>query len=533
MKRIICLYVFFMISILSIRADEPIDASTVLDAFKKNSLNASGTYKGNLCTIRGKVIAIEEDPVSRLPSIKMGEGDCVLLFLFVRDYKDIIAPVNAGDSVELEALCNGLRRTSGQSGKVIVFSESSMIAHSVAQKEEAPQAPAVEPEPVAEQNKAEDNDDKTDSKSKKKTSPSERKSKEKEDVPEQNIISSVITVEGKKGTGTGFVTEFDGRKAIITNNHVLFENNGVKLLSVNNTVIEPGEIYFAGDRDIAVIFLKDQSIDLTPLTIFSDMDSVKTGAPVVVYGNSMGAGVNTEIFGKVSGIGPKTIEVSAKFVPGNSGSPIILKGSDHVIGVATSAAVYKANWTNSGTRFTDVRRFGTRVDNLKKSDLQIFKDLDYKKDLILYNNMKDVCTAAYIVALSLQRGRPAPISTEEFPESQTDLLKLVKEWNQKGNSLGYSEKGNRIDSQNSSADSAMDFFKNRFQKMKTQIQKSFAEARSLRPSYSYVGGMCDEFSEFMTTVIFKELDKIDDSMKEYADTVKKKSGSNSGSSKRH
>jgi hypothetical protein len=112
-------------------------------------------------------------------------------------------------------------------------------------------------------------------------------------------------------------------------------------------------------RDIARFDIKNPPDN--PLEISTDLnDSVRIGDAVVVPGNSGGGGVATLIKGVVQGIGPDRIEVSAPFIPGNSGSPIIHVKTGKVIGIATYFTVRNEDPTKS--RAPAVRHFGYRID---------------------------------------------------------------------------------------------------------------------------------------------------------------------------
>ena len=75
----------------------------------------------------------------------------------------------------------------------------------------------------------------------------------------------------------------------------------------------------------------------------------------------MGAGAFTKLSGSVLAVGPERIEVSARFVPGNSGSPIlnnrgeVLAVASYLQQVGADSPIYE------GTRFNRVRRFGLLV----------------------------------------------------------------------------------------------------------------------------------------------------------------------------
>ena len=120
------------------------------------------------------------------------------------------------------------------------------------------------------------------------------------------------------------------------------------------------------DRDVARIEFKE---DKPALKLREDAPSVDELA--FVYGNSAGGGVITKIVGMVLGVGDKLIEVSSKFVSGNSGSPI-LDGKGRVVGIATLATLRcdPKDWVKSDTRFNDVRRFGTRLNDIEWKSLE-------------------------------------------------------------------------------------------------------------------------------------------------------------------
>jgi hypothetical protein len=92
---------------------------------------------------------------------------------------------------------------------------------------------------------------------------------------------------------------------------------------------------------------------------------VAVGDDVLVLGNSQGSGVVTEIPGKVVGIGPDLVEVDAKFVEGNSGSPIVHLKSGKVIAIATFLTLHNTSVIDKDSPFDGIRRFGYRLDVAK------------------------------------------------------------------------------------------------------------------------------------------------------------------------
>ena len=92
-------------------------------------------------------------------------------------------------------------------------------------------------------------------------------------------------------------------------------------------------------------------------------DEVKIGDTITVMGNSDGVGVATRLHGDIDGLGPDQIEISAKFVPGNSGSPIVHDKQGTVIGIVSHMRDLskKTKWTEDSEQ-PDIRRYGFRMD---------------------------------------------------------------------------------------------------------------------------------------------------------------------------
>ena len=96
-----------------------------------------------------------------------------------------------------------------------------------------------------------------------------------------------------------------------------------------------GALFGAVNYDVAILKIPDVAAKYSLEVMDDPLNNAKVGAPVTVPGNSLGAGVTLQINGKLLGIGPALVEVDAKFVPGNSGSPIIDRRSGQVIGMGS------------------------------------------------------------------------------------------------------------------------------------------------------------------------------------------------------
>ena len=179
-------------------------------------------------------------------------------------------------------------------------------------------------------------------------------------------MQAMVIVSGEEGRGSAFVVKMNDKTYLVTNSHVVRGNRNVKFKNLHNVEFTPGDLEIADSVDAvrAEIPAVSHALELEP-----NMDNIKIGDEVVVAGNSEGEGVVREIPGKVVGIGPDRIEVDAEFVPGNSGSPILLKSTGKVIGVATYMKLPFSGWFGGKKNpfsLNEVRRFGFRLDTVDK-----------------------------------------------------------------------------------------------------------------------------------------------------------------------
>ncbi len=202
------------------------------------------------------------------------------------------------------------------------------------------------------------------------------------DLVQQHIDAFVI-VKGQEGSGSGFVCRAGDRTFLFTNIHVAADLKQPVFTRLDNVPIIPGTAEAAAGPDIVRYALAQPPAH--PLEMMTDVDgNVRIGDEVVVLGNSGGGGVVTNLKGDVRGLGPDRIEVSAEFIPGNSGSPIIHVKSGKVIGIATyltrryeefAAKPQDKNPPSSSSGSSSpapvkpamvVRRFGYRIDNVAR-----------------------------------------------------------------------------------------------------------------------------------------------------------------------
>lgn len=218
------------------------------------------------------------------------------------------------------------------------------------------------------------------------------------------VRSALVIITTANGAGSGFVISMDNKKYLITSEHILRGGLPFTATLLNGTKLAFANIAVADDRDLVRLevldkkpfdadawlakretpsvrvqteketllpWLAERETPSVPVqtekeTLLPSPTAPNIGDTVTVFGNSEGSGVATSLGGKVLGVGPDLIEVDAPFVQGNSGSPIV-NSSGMVMGVASFATrpPDPNEWVKQGTRFTQVRRFGITLSNVK------------------------------------------------------------------------------------------------------------------------------------------------------------------------
>lgn len=150
----------------------------------------------------------------------------------------------------------------------------------------------------------------------------------------QSHTNAFVLIKGRDSSGSGFICRVGSQAFLFTNIHVIAGMQQPQFTTLDGASVALGAADAAAGHDIMRFALPKSPTQ--PLEAMTDIaNNVRIDDEVAVLGNSGGGGVVTSIKGKVVGIGPDRIEVSAEFIPGNSGSPIIHVKTGKVIGVAT------------------------------------------------------------------------------------------------------------------------------------------------------------------------------------------------------
>ncbi len=182
------------------------------------------------------------------------------------------------------------------------------------------------------------------------------------DVADKILTIECTNADGDRSAGSGFIARMDGKTYIFTNQHVIMGAVNIEILSTTGDKLIPRGVELSMTRDIARMPLADD--DPHEGLVISDKPALDM--KLAVFGNSEGGGVATELYGKVTGVTADLVEVSAEFVAGNSGSPV-LNQEREVIGIVTYvkfSAPENSDEDSDEEAESKARRFCYRLTNV-------------------------------------------------------------------------------------------------------------------------------------------------------------------------
>lgn len=197
----------------------------------------------------------------------------------------------------------------------------------------------------------------------------------------ETVKKRVAIVRGKNVAGTAFLVKMDGKRYIVTNDHMVRGETIPEMLLVDGTRLQPGAMQIARDRDLVRFEISgdEDAFELAGRTPNNNDE-------VWIYGNSMGDGVITTLRGFVTGVGDKELKTNAEIVGGNSGGPVVgADGKVYAVAAFLKAGDDGTDWRTRNTSFDSVRRFALRIDGASWLDTDKRK---YESDCVKLENAR-------------------------------------------------------------------------------------------------------------------------------------------------
>jgi hypothetical protein len=237
-------------------------------------------------------------------------------------------------------------------------------------------------------------------------------------------LKALVLIEGDYSDGSGFVAKMHDQYFIVTNQHVLSGNTKFTITGMDGTKYPTtGALYGAMDYDVAILKIPTELAKYY-LEIQDDAQAgTKPDDAVTVPGNSEGNGIAVQINGKLIGVGPELVEVDAKFVHGNSGSPIIHRPSGKVIGIATMVKKIQADDLSKAANLQELHWFGYRLDNIKSNRWSALDWARFSAEGIKVRELDDLIE----VMVALLDGQKLPdVNNKEVDDAIIDYVSAKK-----------------------------------------------------------------------------------------------------------
>lgn len=177
------------------------------------------------------------------------------------------------------------------------------------------------------------------------------------------VLRAIVVIEGDSGSGTGFLVDDGGATYLYSAAHVISGNKTLTVkLRDGGRLTKFGAFQASEGSDLIRIAVEEEVGHALTLTSTSSI----VGRSIIAAGNSGGGGTVGFERGRVDGVGPESVEISAGVIQGNSGGPVLDAETFEVVGLVTHLVQGREDKWAKETRFSDIRRFGCRLDRTWK-----------------------------------------------------------------------------------------------------------------------------------------------------------------------
>jgi len=223
--------------------------------------------------------------------------------------------------------------------------------------------------------------------------------------------------------GSGFIALWGVRPYLFTNiraaslkqpEFTLLDGSPVSLVSAEVAI----------GSDIVRFTLKDPPEDFLECAVDVEKNAA-IGDNVFVPGNS-GGGVVTSLGGRLRGIGPDRIEVTAELLPGRSGSPIVHASTGRVIGVASDGPPSYAEMAKTGGA---ARGFGSRLDGARNWEPVNWAEL--RAEAQQMEKISTLTKDIYGIYSALRNLQTPQFATETLRQPAEERLRTMKATSQR------------------------------------------------------------------------------------------------------
>ncbi len=237
-----------------------------------------------------------------------------------------------------------------------------------------------------------------------------------------DVYDAVVTVSSYAdgslaGTGSGFIYKTDDKYGyIITNNHVVTESNGYKIILQNGKEVEAKLLGADEYSDLAVLRIDKENV--IKVANLGDSDLIEIGNTVFTVGSPMGSEYSGSVTrGVISGkdrtvesdeIVTKVIQTDAAINPGNSGGPLVNLAGE-VIGITSMKLASSAiEGMGFAIPINDAKVFVQKLEKGEKISRPVlgayFINAEEKYKLFYYGINIDRSITSGTVVGGLQRG---------------------------------------------------------------------------------------------------------------------------------